>query len=259
MDTTDSALNVFRDPLVLFFASLAILWFATWLGATRLRKLRAQVAEHKEDFGVVQGATLTLLALIIGFTFSMALGRYDQRKDYEEEEANAIGTEYVLVDFLPEADAANAKHLLRTYLDQRISFYTTRDREPLEQIAARTADIQTQLWTAIRAPAAAQPTQLAALVVTGMTTVLNSQGYTQAAWWYRIPVAAWTLMVAIAICAMMMVGIGNRDPRSASRILLVFPLVVSIAFFLIADIDSPRHGLIRVHPHNLESLAQSLH
>lgn len=255
----ESWLTVFRDPIVNFFVSLVVLWFSTWLGASRLRKLRAQVADYKEDFGVVQGATLTLLALIIGFTFSMALGRYDQRKDYEEEEANAIGTEYVLVDFLPEADTAKAKDLLQAYLDQRIRFYETRDDAQLERIAARTADLQTQLWATIRAPIAAQPTQVAALVVTGMNAVLNRQGYTQAAWWYRIPVAAWALMIAIAICAMLMVGIGNRSPQSASRLLLVFPLVVSIAFFLIADIDSPRHGLIRVVPQNLVSVARSMH
>jgi hypothetical protein len=49
----------------------------------------------REDFGVILAATLTLLGLIIGFSFSMAVGRYDQRKNYQEEEANAIGTELV--------------------------------------------------------------------------------------------------------------------------------------------------------------------
>ena len=53
-------------------------------------------------------ASLTLLALIIGFSFSMAVSRYDQRKNYEEEEANAIGTEYVRVDLLPAEDAGQS-------------------------------------------------------------------------------------------------------------------------------------------------------
>jgi hypothetical protein len=60
----------------------------------------------REDFGVIQSATLTLLGLIIGFTFSMAIGRYEQCKNYEEAEANAIGTEYVRADRLPGAAAA---------------------------------------------------------------------------------------------------------------------------------------------------------
>lgn len=255
----DDSLIVFRYPVILFVVSLAVLWLSAWLGASRFHSLRARLVDLKDEFGVVQSATLTLLGLIIGFTFSMALGRYDQRKSYEAQEANVIGTEYVRVDFLPDPDAAKVRQLLRAYLDQRIQFYTTRDDEELGRIAARTADLQAQLWAAVRAPASAQPTPLTALVASGMNEVLDAQGYAQAAWWNRIPVAAWALMSAIAVCAMVLVGIGTGSRTPTLRILLISPVVVSIAFFLIADIDSPRRGVIRVAPQNLLDLAQSLH
>ena len=98
-----------------------------------------------------------------------------------------------------------------------------------------------------------------ALAVAGMNDVLNSQGYTQAAWWNRIPTAAWVLMLVIAICANVMFGYGARRATAGAIHVLVLPLVLSIALFLIADIDSPRRGVIRVNPQNLISLAQSLH
>lgn len=252
-------LLIFRYPLLLFPVCLFALWLSAWVGASRFKRLRSQVAEQREDFGVIQGATLTLLGLIIGFTFSMALGRYEQRKDYEEQEANAIGTEYVRADLLPAADAANVRTLLLSYLDQRVSFYTTRDEQELEQINARTAKLQAELWSAVRSPASAQPTPVIALALAGMNDVLNSQGYTQASWLNRIPIAAWALMTAIAICATMLVGIGAKSAKADSRLLLVLPLVVAIAFFLISDIDTPRRGVIRVIPQNLLSLSQSLH
>ena len=107
-------------------------------------------------------------------------------------------------------------------------------------------------------PAVAQPSPLIALAVSGMNDVLNSQGYTQAAWWNRIPVAAWGLMGLIAICSNLLVGYGARKPKEEVRMLLILPLIVAVAFFLIADIDSPRGGLIHVVPQNLISLAQSL-
>ena len=91
-----------------------------------------------------------------------------------------------------------------------------------------------------------------------MNDVLNTQGYAQAASWNRIPPAAWILMLTIAICANILVGLGSRNPKTGSRILLIIPFVISLAFALIADIDSPRGGLIRVQPQNLLSLAQSL-
>jgi hypothetical protein len=99
---------------------------------------------------------------------------------------------------------------------------------------------------------------LSTLAVAGMNDVLNSQGYTQAAWWNRIPIAAWGLMAVIGIFSNVLIGYGARRAEAHALLLLVLPLVVSIAFFLIADIDSPRGGVIRVHPQNLVSLAGSL-
>jgi hypothetical protein len=255
----DDLLLIFRYPLFLFPVFFVVLWFSAWIGASRFKKLRAQIAEQREDFGVIRGATLTLLGLIIGFTFSMALGRYDQRKNYEEQEANAIGTAYVRADLLPAADAATVRELLVRYLDQRVLFYATRNEQPLQQINARTATLQAELWSAVQGPASAQPTPVMALAVAGMNDVLNSQGYTQAAWSNRIPMAAWALMTAIAICATVLMGIGAQSAKANSRLLVILPLVVSIAFFLIADVDSPRRGLIRVIPQNLLSLSHSLH
>src|SRR5262247_2221551 len=185
--------NPLDYPFLILGASLTIFWIAAWIGSSfRKRKLDLEGDNHQE-FAFVLGATLTLLGLIIGFTFSMAVSRYDQRKNYEEAEANAIGTEYVRADLLPAEDAAKVRALLRDYLDQRVLFYTDRDAQRVRQIDARTAQLQTELWSAVRAPAAARPTPIVALDVSGMNDVLNSQGYTQAAWWNRIPLAAWVL------------------------------------------------------------------
>ena len=114
-------------PVLVFALSLFVLTCSAWTGVWLAQGRRAVKDEERDDFGVVQSATLTLLGLIVGFTFSMALGRYDQRKNYEEEEANAIGTEYLRADFLPTADATKVRTLLLDYLDQRILFYGTRD------------------------------------------------------------------------------------------------------------------------------------
>ena len=147
---------------------------------------------------------------------------------------------------------------LRKYLDLRISFYRTRDASELRQINADTAQLQAEMWSAVQVPAVAQPTPVIALAVAGMNDVLNSQGYTQAAWWNRIPTSAWSLMIAIAICCNLLVGYGARGAKANASLLFVLPLVVSIAFLLIADIDSPRGGFIHVIPQNLVSLSQSL-
>jgi hypothetical protein len=89
-----------------------------------------------------------------------------------------------------------------------------------------------------------------------MNDVLNSEGYTQAAWWNRIPIAAWGLMGLIAIACNLLLG--YRERRKSVLLLLILPVVVSISFLLIADIESPREGIIRVLPQNLIALSHSI-
>jgi hypothetical protein len=97
---------------------------------------------------------------------------------------------------------------------------------------------------------------MAALVVSGMNDVLNSQGYTQAAWWNRIPNAAWVLMVAIAIFCNALIGLLIRGQNVTLS--LILPIVLSVTLSLIADIDSPRSGVIRVVPQNLGAVVESM-
>lgn len=247
-----------RDfPLLIFVISFVVLWLSTLLGDVIQRRLRSLRDEERNDFGIVQAATLTLLALIIGFTFSMVVSRYDQRKNCEAEEANAIGTEYVRADLLPAADAARVRQLLKNYLDQRVLFYETRDERQLRQIETDTAQLHRELWSAVQAAATANPTPTVALAVSGMNDVLNTQGYTQAAWWNRIPRSARILLFTIAVGCSLLTGYGSH--RTNRLLFLILPLAVSVSFFLIADIDSPRRGFISVVPQNLVSLSQSLH
>jgi hypothetical protein len=249
-------MKLMNFPLLVFALSFVILFLAAHVGDFLRNRVLPLKEEGREDFSVVLGATLTLLALLVGFSFSMAVSRYDLRKNYEEAEANAIGTEYVRADLLPARDAATIRELLKKYVDQRVLFYTTRNQQTLAKINADTAELQKELWSAVLPGAAAQPTPPVALVVSGVNDVLNSQGYTQAAWWNRIPIAAWGLMAAIAICCNLLIGYGAH--RTDRRIFLIVPIAVSTAFLLISDIDSPRGGAIRVAPQNLQSLSESL-
>jgi hypothetical protein len=245
-------------PVLVFLAAFLAFRVASWLGA-KLRTHREKMDEEdRDDFGVILAAALTLLGLIIGFTFSMALSRYDQRKNYEEEEANAIGTEYLRADLLPADTAVKVREQLKSYLAERIKFYQTRNVEELQEINATTERMQAELWTLLKGAAQTNQTAIGAVTVTGMNDVLNRQGYTQAAWWNRIPAAAWALMWTIGMCCTFMLGYYVRPGRQHWVRLSVMPLIISISFMLIADIDSPRSGVIRVQPQNLLSLQEAL-
>src|SRR5258706_12861580 len=111
--------NFTHYPLLVFVFSFVVLWLGALLGRYVLQRQRTPNKEMRDDFSIILTATLTLLGLIIGFSFSMATDRYNNRRNFEEAEANAIGTEYVRLDLLPAVAAETLRPLLRSYLDQR--------------------------------------------------------------------------------------------------------------------------------------------
>jgi hypothetical protein len=246
-----AALN---NPFLVLLGSLIVFSVSAWIG-TRLHRLLQIEESDQESFSFVLGGTLTLLGLIVGFTFSMAVGRYDQRKSREEQEANAIGTAYAQADLLSPSDATGVRALLRVYADQRLLFYTVNDAEQLRRVDAETGRLQREMWTIVTAHASAQPTPVAALAVSGMNDVLNSQGYSQAAWRNQIPTEAWALVGGIAIFCNVLIGLRARG-RSLTLV-LILPIVLSVTLFLIADIDSPRIGVIHVVPREMAAVAEA--
>jgi hypothetical protein len=248
--------GVYHYPVAIFAVALLVQGLGAYLGHAYKRG-RPAVAAERATFNTILGATLTLLALIIGFTFSMSVNRYDGRKSFEAGEATAIGAEYLRADLLPPITTARVRALLAAYAQQRIEWYRVSDPARVAQIQSQTARLQAELWSAVTGAANAAPNSPAvALTVSGLNDVLNSRSFAAAASRNHIPVGAWTLMLLIALAANMLLG--AHEKRANAGILVVLPVVVSVPFLLIADIDSPRAGIIRVPPTNLIVLAQSL-
>jgi hypothetical protein len=247
--------SIIDNPFAVFAIALVTQCGAAFAGDFLRRRVRPLKKDERTDFDTVLAASLTLLALIIGFSFSMAVNRYDQRKNYEEAEANAIGTEYLRADLLPAEEATRVRQFLKMYVDQRINFYLGNNRGD-QTAGSDPVKVQNELWSSVVHAAAAQPSPVLALTVSGMNEIFNAQADTRAAWLNRIPTAAWALMVLIAIFSNLLLG--YRDRSSGSLALLVLPVIASIAFFLIADIDSPYLGTISVVPHNLMSTSEAM-
>jgi hypothetical protein len=249
--------GLYHYPVAIFAVAFGVQCLAAYLGHARRKRGRPVVDGERADLRAILGATLTLLALIIGFTFSMAVNRYDGRKAYEAAEATAIAAEYSRADLLPAAQATRVRALLASYTQQRILFYRISDPARSRRLQADTAKLQSELWSAVTGPANAAPNSpTLALAVSGMNDVFDAQSLAAAASRNHIPVGAWALMLVVALAGNALLGVIEK--RTAAVILLVLPLIVSAPFFLIADIDSPRAGVIRVPPVNLLVLAETL-
>lgn len=243
-------------PLLLGALTVVCLWISAQLGAMLRKRKKDEEESAKDEYGAVLSATLTLLGLLIGFSFSMAISRYEQRKDYEEEEANSIGTEYLRADLLSDGVRQKVQGQLVQYLDLRIRRYQAHASDDITELAAKTSQLQLEMWDEVKNSGLASPHPVMATVVTGMNDVINRQGYTQAARWNRIPLPAWALMATIAVFSNFLIGYGAREYHIFT--LLIVPLAIAVSFLLIADIDSPQGGLIRITPQNLIALSDSL-
>src|SRR5215471_10604802 len=117
------------SPFLTLVVSFLTFWACAWIGARVLGRYASEGQHAREDFRTVLAACLTLLGLIVGFSFSMAVSRYDLRRIAESAEAGAIGTEYARADLLPPSEAETTRQLLRSYLSERLLFFGSRDRD----------------------------------------------------------------------------------------------------------------------------------
>lgn len=109
-------------PLAVLGLSLLVLWISAQIGIFLQNRFVPLAEDERQDLSIVIPATLTLLGLLIGFSFYLATNRYDQPKNCEEDEAKASRTEYVRTDLLSPPDAARVRELLRDYLNLRVQF-----------------------------------------------------------------------------------------------------------------------------------------
>jgi hypothetical protein len=243
-------------PAVFFFATFSLLVVLARIGVlARIRGHKLTSADRAE-FDLVRNAMFTLLGLMVGFAISMAVSRYDLRVFDEEAEANAIGTEYLRLDLLPPDTTAAARALLRTYLDERLAFYQDRDPDREAKNDVQTIETMTALWNAIAPEVKVRQTQTDALVASGMNDVFNSQGFTLAAWRNRLPVEVWMLLLLIAAGCNFLIGFGAERLSPVTHAIL--PVTAALAFLLIADVEGPRNGFVRVQPVNLNDLVAAM-
>ena len=248
--------SVIDHPPILLATALVALCVAAFLGDLLRRKVRPIKTEERSDLDLILTATLSLMALLLGFSFSMAVSRYDTRKNAEAVETNAIAAEYRRAELIAEPGRTQVRELLTRYTDERIRYYRAGD------VGTGVVDpdlhaLQGSLWSAVARAGNARRDPVSALVLSGMDDVFTSRGTTRAAWLNRIPTGAWALLAITALVATLLLG--YRERRTDPLGLAVLPRVVSLALFLIADIDSPRDGLIRVAPINLVHLSESMH
>ena len=217
--------------------------------------------EKESPVGAIAGSILGLLAFMLAFTFGLVSERYDARKGLVRDEANAIRTTFFRADFLPEADRAEAKDLLRKYVDERIAAVHSGDMARIQVAIVEAARIQRRLWDMAVANARLDMnSDVAALYIESINDLMGIHAQRIAVGAARIPSGIWHALAILIVLGMIAVGYqtgiaGSR--RSWAMPILAFSFSLVIA--LISSLDRPHSDLIQVSQQPLADVQSVMH
>jgi hypothetical protein len=246
----------------LVFLSLAALLLVSveWGFRHGLRLYRVKDEPRKAQIGGTQTAILGLLALLLGFTFALAVGRYETRRTLVLQEANAIGTTYLRASLLPETHKTNVENLLRQYVNARLDFYYAGDSKArLAAAEQATATIQADLWNHTIAASKEAPTPITPTFINALNDAIDLDATRMNAFRAHVPGAVWLLLLVVAICGCWASGYGAGATGARGAFTNVsLPVLIAVVITLIADLDHPRGGLIGISQQPMLDLKQSL-
>ncbi|HVK58974.1 MAG TPA: hypothetical protein VM735_09355 [Candidatus Kapabacteria bacterium] len=215
---------------------------------------------RRSQIGGVQGAVLGLLGLLIGFTFSMGVSRYESRRNLVLKEANAVGTTWLRAGLLPEAHRAPAKELLRRYVDVRLKYQALgRDAAALSEGLRLSADLQNQLWQGAEAVAAEKPTPITLSYINALNGVIDTDAERIAAARNQIPGGVWGLLIIVAASGCFISGYGSGAQGARSLFTMAFlPALITVVILLVFDLTHSHEGIIGISQQPLIDLQNSM-
>jgi hypothetical protein len=244
--------------LSIFLVGLAVVLVAGEIGWQL--GMRAE-GRGGESIATLEGAVLGLLALIIGFTFAMALARFEARRDAVVNEANAIGTTALRARLLPEPQRTETLKLLRDYVQVRLDL--ARSSLSLTESPAavdRSNALQEAIWQQAKAVAARDNAMVpTGLFIQTLNEMIDSQGKRLAALRNRIPNSVLLSLFCIAAVASAFAGYASGLETRRTRLpVYLLGLVVCAVLVLILDLDRPTAGFIKVSQQPMIDTAASI-
>lgn len=246
-------------PLWLLFAALVAGAGLALEGGYRFgrRRQAGTGAEKEAPVGAMAAAILGLFAFLLAFTFGMAAARFEARRQAVLDEANAVGTTYLRARLLPEPQRTTSAALLREYVDVRVR--GARDGNVAEAFA-RSEELHGRLWADAVAAAEARPGPVTALYIEALNATIDlHSARKQVAVRSRIPAVIWAGLLALGALAVATVGYQSglaatrRSPAMAALV-----LAFAGVLYMIADLDHPREGFLRVGQAAMTDLQESM-
>jgi hypothetical protein len=214
------------------------------------RHLASDSKGARTGTGTIEAAVFALLGLLIAFTFSGAVSRFDHRRHLIVEEANAIGTAYLRLDLLPAGAQPTLREEFRKYVAYRLEvFRKLPDAQAANTQLSNVKKLQEKIWSQTVAASQAQGASPTApmLLLPALNQMIDITTTRTMALQLHPPLIIFGMLFLVALASALLAGYamaGGKDRKWLH--VFGFALVIALTVYVILDIEFPRHGLIRV-------------
>jgi len=247
-------------PLWALFALTVMIAWLSFEAGFQTGEWRSQRQSHEKEVVVRSevGAMLGLVTFILAITFWIAATHFDAVRQSLLSEANAIKTTYLRADLLPEPHRTEIRNLLRDYVDVRLEAVRT---GKYDQAIARSEELHNRIWSqAVVAKEKTSSPIFAGYFIQSLNEVvaLHTRRLTIGQE-FRIPNAIWIVLFVIMTLAVMAIGFHAGLTRARRPLVVVsFVLIFSVVMTVIADLDSPRRGALKVSQQAMTDLQRMM-
>lgn len=204
-------------------------------------RLRQKIAPQSN---AIEGALFALFGLLLAFTFSGAVARYDAHRSLIVQESNDIGTAYLRLDLLPAPSQPAMRQLFRDYVTSRLHLYD----KVGEEVSSQTRDLQQEIWeksVALTASPGAKP-DAAKLLLPAINDMIDITATRQNAFYMHPPLVIFLLLFVLSGCCSFIAGYGMTATSRSWFYSIALALTVTLTIYATLEIEYPRRGLIRL-------------
>ncbi len=202
-----------------------------------------------EGLAAVEGAVFGLMGLLIAFTFASAAVRFETRRSLIVEEANDIGTAYLRLDLLPAPAQPRLRDAFRRYVDVRLAVYRRLpDLDAAKEDLARTAELQKEIWEgSVAACGTAGAQAPALLLLPALNAMIDVTTTRTVALQTHQPAVIFVMLGLVMLACSLLAGFEmSAENRMSWLHVVCFAAVLTLAYYVILDLEYPRVGLIRI-------------
>lgn len=241
----------FQMPVYFLFVIIfSLITFFNWLGYRyKKRRLALHPGQTQEGMGSIEGSMMGIMALLMGFTFSMAMSKFEARRNLIVEEANHIGTAILRCDIYPDSIRAAFHGDFKEYVQARIDYYRAgNDEDKIQEEIKKAEEISGSIWKrAVTVPVDDLTLRLRSqLMLTTLNDMIDIVATRDASRVNRVPTLVMCTLLFLVLSASFILGSDFKGQQRNYMLLIGYALSMTLALNLITELNHPREGLINL-------------